>query len=238
MKLIIFLNNDIHSAAALRFLVPHLKEHQVNIILSRQVGNVAKLPAELVQMKEREKFAIEENFSYPAFFYDSVNSPQALADFKNFAPDLMISIRFGQIMKSELINIPRHGVLNLHSGILPQYRGVLASFWAILNGDKNIGTTLHYISDGTIDTGEIIAVSEVVVDRRASLITNISNLYDGGCELIAEAVAKIAQGILPTTIDQKLLGEGGYFSYPTAEDLQKFRELEPNMYRLTFDTVS
>lgn len=236
MKLILFLNNDIHSAAALRFLVPHLQQHQFKIILSLQVGNVAKLPPELVQMKEREKFAIEENFPYPAFFYDNVNSPQALADFKNFAPDLMISIRFGQIMKSELINIPSHGVLNLHSGILPQYRGVLASFWAILNGDKKIGTTLHYINDGTIDTGEIIAMSEVAVDRCASLITNINNLYAEGCELIAEVVAKIAQGILPTTIDQKLLGEGGYFSYPTAEDLQKFRVLEPKIYELTFSS--
>ncbi len=234
MKIILFLNNDIHSAAALRFLEPHLRDHQVRIVLSRQVGKVADLAPELLLIKEREKFDIEQNFSYPTYFYDSVNSSQAVQDFRNFAPDVMVSIRFGQIMKSPLINIARHGVLNLHSGILPQYRGVMASFWAILNGEKNIGTTLHYISDGTIDTGNIIAFSEVAVNSQQSLIANINNLYQGGCVLIAQALEKIAADILPTTIDQKLLGEGGYFSYPKAEDLQRFSQLQPEMYRLTF----
>lgn len=225
MKIIIFLNNDIHAAQALRLLETDLKDHQVRIVLSRQVGKTSDLPSELLAMKEKEKFAIEENFSYRCDFYANVNSEEALQDFKNFAPDLMISIRFGQIMKAPLISISRHGVINLHSGILPKYRGVLASFWAILHGEESLGTTLHFINDGTIDTGEIIAFSKTEIDRDVALITNINRLYENGCALISKVLQQIMAGEEVQTINQKSLGAGQYFTYPKNQDVANFLKL-------------
>ncbi len=222
MKLILFLNNDIHSAAALRFLEKDLIGHEVRVVLSQQVGKAEGLPHEILEMKQREYFEIDKNFSYPCYFYSSVNSEGALCDFAEFAPDLMISIRFGQIMKSALIAIPRCGVINLHSGILPQFRGVMASFWAILSGEKTLGTTLHFINDGTIDTGEIIAFSRNEIDRESSLIVNIGNIYQNGCALVSKALKQIEAGEKIKTISQKSLGEGQYFSYPKSQDVENF----------------
>ncbi len=227
MKIILLLNNDIHSATALNLLSRDLENHQIKIILSRKVGKVDDLVAELLAMKKDEQFEIEKNFAYEIAFYSNINSEEALEDFRKFAPDLIISIRFGQILKSSLINIPRLGVLNLHSGILPNYRGIMASFWAILNGEKKLGTTLHYINDSTIDTGEIIGFSETEIDWNASLILNINQLYQNGCALLSQCLRKISSGQKFQTINQKSLSAGRYFSYPKTEDVQKFLKIMP-----------
>ena len=160
MKILLFLNEDIHAATALSLLVPTLRNYEVKIILSKKVGVVDNLSDELKQLKKCEQDGAAEVFLRLAkglraeiFSYENVNSENALTDFGAFAPDLIVSIRFRQIFKQTLINIPRCGVINLHSGILPNYRGVLATFWAILNGDKEIGATLHFISDAKIDEG-------------------------------------------------------------------------------------
>lgn len=255
MKIILFLNNDIHAATALNHLLPTLKKHNFKIVLSQKVGNVSALPPELIKMGQIEKDGVgkllgevknalkgqphnknevtktptnrQEFHEKHITSYPNINADEALNDFKNFAADLFISIRFGQIFKQPLITIPRYGVLNLHSGILPDYRGVIASFWTILSGAKKLGTTLHYISDSSIDTGEIISFSEKAIDRESSLLLNINNLYRDGCALIAQTVENISSGKEIPTIDQKTLGNGGYFSYPKEEDVKKFLTLMP-----------
>ena len=74
-----------------------------------------------------------------------------------FDADLLISIRFGQIFKAEAIAQPRTGIINLHSGLLPEYKGVMASFWSLLNEEPRLGTTLHWITDKKIDSGALIS---------------------------------------------------------------------------------
>lgn len=229
MNLLLFLNSDIHSATALRLLSPQLQNHKVKIILSKKVGNVANLPAELLAMKDFEQQGVEEMFlelsekiGAEINSFANVNSPEALAVFREFSPDLIISVRFGQIFKDALIATSRYGVLNLHSGILPNYRGILASFWAVLNGEEYLGTTLHFVRDAGIDTGDIIAFSRSKINREASLVENINHLYHEGCELISQALTKISRGEKITTIEQKTLGAGNYFSYPNAQDIAKF----------------
>ncbi len=225
MKLLIFVNSDIHCAKALSLMKGELEKHEVRIVISRKVGKIEGLVQELLELRKREYCEIEKNFAYKAYFYENVNSFEAIEEFKKFAPDLMISIRFGQIMKSDLIAIPRLGVINLHSGILPKYRGILASFWSIFQGENKIGTTLHYIQDKTIDTGDIISFSEIRINYKASLIENINNLYDGGCELIINFLRAISCGAEVKIINQELLGNGCYFSYPSSEEVEKFSKI-------------
>jgi methionyl-tRNA formyltransferase len=227
VKIILLLNNDIHSALALKLLEDDLRSYEVKIILSQQVGNISVLPFELLEMKKREQFEIENNFSYKTSFCRNINSEESLHELGSFAPDLIISIRFGQILKSPLIKIPQFGVLNLHSGILPNYRGVMASFWAILNGAEELGTTLHYIEDNTIDTGAIIGLSKSKINYESSLIFNINNIYYEGCKLISDCLNKISKGKEIPTLQQNNLGDGEYFSYPKDVDVKKFLKIMP-----------
>ena len=97
-----------------------------------------------------------ENFFTNTFYFDSVHSKELIQTVQDQAVDLLILGESG-IVKEELINSVRIGTINAHPGILPYYRGLDPSLWAIFNGDNDkIGSTLHWVDAG-IDTGRIIA---------------------------------------------------------------------------------
>lgn len=232
MKILFFLNNDIHAWRALQMICPQIKKHKIKIILSQNVGKESELPLEILEMKKLEKLGVEElsqklaqDLDAEIIAFDNVNSEKSLRELKNFSADLAVSIRFGQIFKADFIALFPAGVLNLHSGILPKYRGIMASFWAILNKEKNLGTTLHYVRNAEIDTGDIVGFSESKINWQQTLLENIAEIYQGGCELLLQALEKISAGEKLPTTDQRNLGEGGYFSYPKSKDVDEFLKL-------------
>lgn len=233
MRIIFLLNKDIHAAYALNLLFKNLKKHQVKIVLSKKVGKKNSLPKELKMLKKHEQPALPSFDRIAQFFgekiksYKDINSKTAVKDFQKFAPDLIISIRFGQILKDEIIAVAKHGVINLHSGILPGYRGVLASFWAILNGEKQIGSTLHYIENSKIDDGQIIKINKQKIAKDKSLIFNISSLYKDGTASIIEAINKIEKKQKIKTINPKTLGKANYFSFPGEKEITQFKKILP-----------
>jgi methionyl-tRNA formyltransferase len=158
-----------------------------------------------------------------------ITSTETIAHIKAFLPDLFISIRFGKIFKGEILSIPPLGIINLHSAILPTYKGVLGTFRALLNGDENIGSTIHYITDHTIDTCGIIKVNHLKTEKGRSVLWHIINLYPTAIHQLSQIVGDIAKHKSVPTIAQST--EGGYYSFPTVED---FEELKTNG-RLLFD---
>jgi methionyl-tRNA formyltransferase len=81
--------------------------------------------------------------------------PESLQQIAKWDPDLIL-FTGGGIIKKDLIDIPKLGVLNCHIGILPRYRGMYPYVWAILDGNEDlIGCSVHYIDEG-IDTGAIV----------------------------------------------------------------------------------
>jgi methionyl-tRNA formyltransferase len=112
-------------------------------------------------------------------------------------------------------------VLNLHSGILPAYRGILATFRAMLAQETEIGCTLHYIRDAGIDTGDIVGIRRHPLQREQSLLRNILSVYPAGIEMLCTALQTLENGgKLSTTLQQR--GEGSYYSYPTAQEWNEF----------------
>jgi methionyl-tRNA formyltransferase len=216
---LVCLNDDLMSNLALNLLWPALLGHEFEIILSRGIGgkNAVKAPQierwqqlerELVAdglyplLKTRDAVGQFQSFDQLAGassskalrVFANINREDGLAYVRQLQPDLLVSIRFGQIFRPSVIAIPRFGILNLHSGLLPDYRGILATFWAMLEGRATVGCTLHHIADGSIDTGPIIATHAVPVNRQRSLLWNIASLYPGGTGLIADTLEKFATG--------------------------------------------
>ena len=128
-------------------------------------------------------------------FLNNINSAEGLAKIKALAPDIMVSVRYGIILKNPLIALAKHGVINLHSGLLPDYRGVMATFWALVNGEKTLASSLHFIDDSSIDTGRIIAHSAFEVQQNKSYLWHVLSLYVGGCELITQAIDSLNCGV-------------------------------------------
>jgi len=152
-----------------------------------------------------------------------VNSPEAVARIQATEPDIILSIRFGLILREPVIAIPRHGVINLHSGVLPNYRGVMASFRAMINGEAQIGSTLHFIQDAGVDTGDILSIAKIPLNPQQSYLLNVLNLYSAGCQQLASAVQQLDSGI--ELIAQPQQGDARYYSFPSEQQLAEFAAL-------------
>ena len=74
---------------------------------------------------------------------------------KEINPDLIVVVAYGKILPKEIIDIPKYGIINVHSSLLPKYRGASPIHSAILNGDKESGVSIMYIEEG-LDSGDVI----------------------------------------------------------------------------------
>ncbi len=149
------------------------------------------------------------------------NSPAGLQLMADCEPDLIVSIRYRRILRDAAIAIPRHGILNLHSGMLPDYRGVMATFWAMLNDEPEIGATLHRIVDSGIDTGPVIGISRVQTQPRESYLANVLGLYIDGCSLLANTVDAMIRGEFRCVVPPPT-GSGRYYSTPDEAAIKAF----------------
>jgi methionyl-tRNA formyltransferase len=107
----------------------------------------------------------------------------------------------------------------------------MATFRAMLNGDREIASTLHFIQDSGVDTGDIISTQIIPLAAHKSYLFNVLNLYAGGCEQIRQAVTAIDAGIPLAAQPQK--GPAGYFSFPTEADLVAFSALGHRLFEST-----
>jgi methionyl-tRNA formyltransferase len=243
LNITILANRDLASSLALNHLLPGLTDHRVSVFLSDAVGGGGARPEGLEQLRFFEQTLFNEllfplidaeghrgelltftgladYLERPVATLNRVNCPDSLARLEATQPDLVLSIRYGGILREKAIAIPRLGVINLHSGLLPRYRGVLATFRALLSGDRELGTTLHTISDPGIDTGAIIHTTRLPVTPGRSMLWHVLALYPNACKKLLACVSRLAQGdVLPTQPQ----GEGGqYFSFPNDGDLAAF----------------
>jgi len=246
MKITILANRDLASCIALNRLFPLLKDHELCIFLSAKVGKYDRLPQALLDLKfyEQQLFnnivfplttalgienatlktfdAIGKEIGKPILELNAINT-SGFEQFKSTQPDLVLSIRYGGILREAVIAVPRFGVLNLHSGLLPEYKGVMATFRAMLNGDEEIGMTLHYIDDSGIDTGRIIATTKMSVNLGSSYLWHVLALYTDGCALMNTVVRKIAGSGTPVFETQA--EAGNYYSFPTDTELTAFADM-------------
>lgn len=153
---------------------------------------------------------------------NQINNPEQLQIVADLKPDLIVCIRYGVILKEQVLAIPNKGTINLHSGILPNYRGVMATFWAMFHNESQVGTTLHYIDDANIDTGHVIATSTLAVNYDKSYLWNVLQLYVSGVQLILNTINSLAD---EQEVAKSLqVGEGQYFTFPKSEDLIQFAD--------------
>ncbi len=157
---------------------------------------------------------------WPATIIHNLTQPGLLLQAEEFAPDLCISVRFGKIFKGPWLRLAPKGILNLHSGLLPEYRGILATFWTLLQQRDEYGCTLHWVEDECIDTGQIIETIRLPVKPEKSLFSHIVALYEPGAAKIAQAITQLSNGkSLAREVQQ---GKHQYFSWPQQEDCQRF----------------
>jgi methionyl-tRNA formyltransferase len=149
-----------------------------------------------------------------------VNADVFLDELRTLDPDVIVSVSCPQIFQAPLIDLPRFGVLNIHGAILPEYRGVMPSFWMLANGERLAGVSIYFVNE-QIDAGDLCGqrVFEVLPDDSLDCFLRRSKRI--AAELLLEVLGEMETGALGRTpLD---LTEGSYYSWPDRATVRRFR---------------
>jgi len=119
-------------------------------------------------------------------------NPEELAESKiNF--DYGFTIRYDRILRKDIINRFKCGIINFHGGPLPQYRGSATHIFALLNKEHEFGITLHFINE-KVDEGKIIVVKKFIIEGSENGYSLLNKSMQVGSAILNEIIDKISQG--------------------------------------------
>lgn len=112
--------------------------------------------------------------------------------------DVFIIVAFGQILDKNLLALPHHFCINLHSSLLPKYRGAAPINWAIINGETETGVTTMKMNAG-LDTGDILLSRKVPIRNKDDAQSLHDILAHQGSSLVLETLCQLDSGSLDAT---------------------------------------
>lgn len=147
-------------------------------------------------MPEVKVFALEAGL--PVYQFERIRSEEGLKALSDFAPELMVTAAFGQLLSKENLSVPKYGCINVHGSILPKYRGASPIQSAIIAGEKVTGCTTM-LTDIGMDTGDILLYKEVEIGEDETYGELYARLAVLGAELLKETIAALENGTLTRT---------------------------------------
>ena len=129
----------------------------------------------------------------PVYQPTTVRDEAVLEEIRRMAPDLLAVAAYGKILPEALLRIPTVAAINVHSSLLPKYRGAAPINWAILNGDEETGVTIQHLGV-ELDAGDIITVHKTPIDPQEDAAQLYTRLAELGAEALSEAVSALADG--------------------------------------------
>ncbi len=118
---------------------------------------------------------------------ESFKGREIIEEIREQKPDLIVVVAYGKILPKEVIDIPKYGIINLHSSLLPRYRGAAPINAAIINGDEKSGVSIMYVEE-KLDAGAVILQSETTILDEDSFLTLHDRLKIMGADLLLEAI--------------------------------------------------
>jgi methionyl-tRNA formyltransferase len=247
MKLIIITQNDpFYLSSNLKFLLDNLpKTHKVVGVIVAPASPFGKRETFLQKALNTKRIFGLNFFLYYAFKFvfsklfntslrnvlskynipeiiisGSINSKKNIDTIDSYKPDLLISILGNQIFKKPLLEIAPKGCINLHTALLPKYRGLMPTFWVLRNNEKYTGVSVFLVDEG-IDSGPIIVQEKLEIGNatQQSLIIKTKRI---GMELILRSISLIADNkeiLIPNDATKKT-----YYTFPNREDVLAFKK--------------
>lgn len=132
----------------------------------------------------------------PVLAPERLRAPEAIGEIERQAPTLIVLADYGRLVPAALLDLPRHGALNLHPSLLPRHRGASPIAATILEGDRRTGVSLMRMDEG-LDTGPLIAVSEVELQGNETAPELEAALAGVAADLLVRSLATwLAGGLL------------------------------------------
>jgi methionyl-tRNA formyltransferase len=170
-------------------------------------------PKETIWFESVRKLA--ELHGIPVITPDNPNVPEVVEQIAALQPDFFFSFYYREMLKAQLLAIPKRGGLNMHGSLLPKYRGRVPVNWAIIHGERETGATLHYMTEKP-DNGDIVAQQAIPIlpDDTAfevfQKVTVAAEMALNAC--LPDLVAGTAKAV------KQDLTKGGYFGGRKPED--------------------
>ncbi len=165
-----------------------------------------------------------------------LREPEATNQLHTWKPDLIVVAAFGQILRQEVLDLPRFGCINIHASLLPRWRGAAPIQAAILHGDLETGITIMKMDAG-VDTGPILTQRPVAITPLDTAYTLGQTLSRIGADLLMDTLPNYLSGNLPfipqddltMTLAPMLIKEDGLldFSRYTDQLLNQIRAMNP-----------
>lgn len=140
-----------------------------------------------------KNLALELNI--PIIQPQKVREPEPMEQLRAWNPDLIIVAAFGQILKKDVLDLPRYGCINIHASLLPRWRGAAPINAAILAGDEETGVTIMKMDAG-LDTGQILAQTSIRIRRDDTAGSVSQALSTRGANLLIETLPDYLSGKL------------------------------------------
>ncbi|MDQ3890397.1 MAG: formyl transferase [Actinomycetota bacterium] len=185
-------------------------------------GDFVRVLARFARAKARGRSiaGLAESAGVPLIPTVSVNDPEYVRRVGAAQPEVIVSVAAPEIFREELLTVPRLGCLNIHSGRLPKYRGMMPTFWQMLAGEPHATVTIHEMVP-QLDAGRVLATLEYPLRDNDSLDRVMSETKREGARLMIEVLRQIRAGeASPKQLD---MGDASYFSFPPREKVAEFR---------------
>jgi methionyl-tRNA formyltransferase len=150
----------------------------------------------------------------------SVNEPAFVRRIRALEPDVIVSVAAPEIFREEILASARLGCINIHSGRLPAYRGMMPTFWQMLYGEAHATITVHEMAR-ELDAGAILGTVEYPIRERDSLDRVMTETKQEGARLMIRVLRQLAAGAAAgRPLD---MTTASYYSFPKAKDASEFR---------------
>ena len=123
---------------------------------------------------------------------------EALGILRELAPELIVVAAYGKILPQEILDLPQYGCINVHSSLLPKYRGAAPINWAILNGERITGVSIMYMV-AALDAGDVIRMVSTEIGEREDAAALTLRLSELGAQALSEAIPTLADGTAKRT---------------------------------------
>jgi methionyl-tRNA formyltransferase len=151
---------------------------------------------------------------------EKIGGATSVAQLKYLKPDLIVVAAYGQILTKEILNLPKFGCLNIHTSLLPKYRGASPIHSAIAAGERQSGVTIMWMDEG-LDTGDILSQEVLTIRRHETAQTLHDRLAKVGGDALLKALPLIETGNAPrtkqdkakATLTKKLKKEDGHINW-------------------------
>lgn len=162
---------------------------------------------------------LAKKYKVPIHYSENINDEQSLQKLVDWQPDIVVATNFSHIIGASARAIATKGTWNLHKSLLPNYRGMAPSFFALLNGERQCGVTLHEIAKG-IDTGPIIRQCAVEILPGDTVYDLNKRTSAAGGKLLSEVLGEDNLTEIEATPQPE--GDWPYFTFPSPQEVRRF----------------